>query len=56
MIPAPIPPNGITIIVEKQFINIMKNNCGLITFTYVFFCCAFLPFAKKNLLRDTCKN
>jgi len=26
MIPFPIPVNGITIIVEKQFINIMKKN------------------------------
>jgi len=55
MIPAPIPPNGISIDNERKFIKFMKNNCGLITFTYVFFFTAFLPFAKKNLLRDTCK-
>lgn len=48
MIPAPIPVNGITIIVEKQFIKFMKKNCGLITFTYVFFCSVFLPFTKKT--------
>lgn len=48
MIPAPIPVNGITIIVEKQFINIMKKKCGTITFAYVFFCSVFLPFTKKT--------
>ena len=50
MIPAPIPVNGITIIVEKQFIKFMKKNCGTITFAYVFFCSAFLPFIKKDLI------
>ena len=50
MIPFAIPPNGITINVEKQFIKIMKKNCGLIAFTYVFFCSAFLPFVKKRHL------
>lgn len=50
MIPAPIPPNGITIIVEKQFIKFMKKNCGTITFAYVFFCSAFFTIYKKDLI------
>ena len=49
MIPAPIPPNGISIYYERKMLRFIDKYCGLVVSGSIFIFCTFLPFTYKDV-------